>query len=285
MDIQEDTAFTIFVSDARGQTVRTRFPSIGHIPLQARTHFRVVDGPRVLSRPLVHVPIANAGGVSAYECIRSYSGTSPYASAQQTLPCTTQDHAAIALLDELDAQCASASAAPLGGLLGQVAASACGSGLTNTSPAATFGQPTSTRLRSTWHFQVQQIPTTGELLENFSDQIRIREIRVFVERGGVREYIRADQIQRISVNGQDCEIPDAAIVAVVDMSLCVENENYGGQTRRRIVANPAWVDPDVQTLAEWEVRFRTINQGGTFQKGLAVRPGERVFLEFTMVQR
>ena len=110
-------------------------------------------------------------------------------------------------------------------------------------------------------------------------------MRVFVERNGVRQYILADEIQRISVGGQDCEIPDAPVIAVVDMNLCVEDEADASQTRRRVVATPTWVEPNVQTIAQWEVTFRTYNQGGTFTRGLAVQPGERVFLEFMMAQR
>ena len=51
VDIQQDTGFTIFVSDAVGRDVRTRFPSLSHRRLETQTHFRVVDGPRKLPGP------------------------------------------------------------------------------------------------------------------------------------------------------------------------------------------------------------------------------------------
>jgi hypothetical protein len=284
--ITEDTGFKVHVTDARGADIRSKYPGLSHQPLSTETHFRVVDGPRYLSRPLKH-------NVESDECDRFYGGLTPFKSAEESIPCTDED------LDEIDAlplpneDCESAEAPRSIEELDKFA-SKCGSGLKSTRPEAGFGDPSLTRLRSTWMFQVPQIPTTGTLAETFSDELRAREIRIFVERNGMRRYVQAHEVQRVSVNGLDCEIPDGVTPglvptvtkeAVVDMSLCIENENDASRTARNLVANPTWVDPDPQTLALWEVTLRTYNAGGTFDRGLAIRSGERAFIEFMMVQR
>ncbi len=136
-------------------------------------------------------------------------------------------------------------------------------------------------LKSQWSWQVAEDAGTGWWDENFSPQLIVTRVFLFVQdpkKPGEdgRQYLLPEGIRKLGIDKFDCPVHEDEETgrAVFEIALCDGN----------ILVTPTYDHSDlVAEVTErlvWEAKFRVTAIGASFPSDLPVKRGDQLFIEF-----